>query len=735
MSLPTIPYTAPAPTPARHLRERMEASELMFYWRSVYRRKWWILAFAVLAAILAALALTQVIPTYRATVTLLVEQGRAQIVSIDEVYSGVSANREHYLTQAELLRSPALAANVIRKLGLTTHPEFDPRQAQPSFWRRTFVPGADREPAYWTEENVQSAVLAEFLRRVSVEPVRLSQLVKVGFDAMDPELAARIANTIAELFIQRDIDVRQGMTQNASNWLAERLIELKRTLDESESALQQYREREGMLDLQGLAQSGASRQIEVLSLAAEEARQRRSEAEIAYRQIKSGGVNLHAHPVVLGNPVVERMKGLEAEAERRLGALAGRYGPDHVRMVQAEKDLVQARTNTRRAVEAAVASFAKEYEVASANERAVQRSLSSAKSSVQNINRREFRLEALERDVATNRQIYERFLNRYKETSAVPAAQTGVVARVIDPAIPPGLPYKPPKQRIIQAAFLLALLLGIVAAVLRERVDNTIRSAEDVEEKLGLQTVAVLPLLPSHAGRAAGRHYLDEPSSPFSEAVRTARTSILLSSIDEPSKVLLVTSSLPGEGKSAFAINLALAHAQTKKVLLLEADLRRPSIADHLGLDRNKPGLADLFAGTARFLECVQRVEGSTLYILPCGSIAPDPTELIASERFKLLLERLSAACDIVVVDSPPIHLVSDAVVLSTMVTDVLFVVQADSTPYPVARRAIRALEGAGASMLGAILNQFDASKADRYQGAYAGYVKDYGYVGPVKAT
>ena len=149
-------------------------------------------------------------------------------------------------------------------------------------------------------------------------------------------------------------------------------------------------------------------------------------------------------------------------------------------MVQAEKDLAQARASTRRAVEAAVASFVKEYEVASANERAVEKSLSSAKASVQNINRREFRLEALERDVATNRQIYESFLNRYEETSAAPVAQNGVIARVVDPAIPPGVPYKPPKQRIIQAAFLLALLLGVIAAVLRERVDNTIRSAEDV---------------------------------------------------------------------------------------------------------------------------------------------------------------------------------------------------------------------------------------------------------------
>jgi capsular exopolysaccharide synthesis family protein len=287
--------------------------------------------------------------------------------------------------------------------------------------------------------------------------------------------------------------------------------------------------------------------------------------------------------------------------------------------------------------------------------------------------------------------------------------------------------HKPRKGRVVQIAAALGLLLGAIMAILLERIDSTLKTAADVEEKLGLPTVAILPLLADTPGRSAGRHYLDEPHSVFSEAIRTARTSVLLSAIDEPSKILLITSSVPSEGKSSFAINLALAHAQAKKVLLIEADLRRPSVVEHLGLDPGKPGLTDLFAGTATFLQCLQRVEGSSLYVLPSGPSPANPLELISSERFKVMLDRVAAACDIVIIDSPPVHLVSDAVVLSTMANGVLFVVKANTTPVQVARRVIRTLQSAGGNVMGVAINQLDFTQADRYYGAYTGYSKVYG--------
>jgi len=698
--------------------------ELLFYWRSIYKRKWYILAFAVAFAVIASVAVSFVTPVYRATVTLMVEQNRASVVSVDEVYSGVSASREHYQTQTEILKSPALAVKVVERLNLTSHPEFDPRQRKKSFWMSL---GAKPAPdgAAWTEERLQATVLRDFMGRISVEPGRFSQIIKVSFDAADRVLAASIANALAEAYIANDLDTRYRITQQASNWLSERVGVLKQNLDESETALQRYREKEGLLNTRDLAQGGATSQFESLSRAASAARQRRLEAEHSYNQIQNARDHPESLPAVIGNPQVERLKELEAGAERRLAALSSRYGPDNVRVVQARRDLDVARENTRRQTRQVIAGIRQDYETASANERATNRMLGSATGSIRDINRKEFQLEALERDVTSNRQIYERFLNRYKETTAAPTGQNSVVARVVDPAIP-GWLYKPQKGRITQIAFVLGLLLGALIALLRERIDTTLRSADDVEEKLGLPTVAILPLLSGNRGKLAGRCYLDEPGSPFAEAIRTARTSILLSAIDETSKTLLITSSVPGEGKSAVSINLALAHAQTKRTLLIEADLRRPSVVQQLGLDPTSPGLAEIFAGEASFAECIQRIEGSSLYVLPVGKRPEDPLEMIGSARFKVFLERVAKACEIVIIDSPPVHLVSDAVVLSTMATGVIVVVKADSTPAPVARRVIRTLQDSGANVIGVALNQLNLKKADRYYGAYAGYSKEY---------
>lgn len=704
-----------------------EPMELALYWRAIYKRKWWLIGAALLLAVATGAAVSLVTPMYRATVTLMIEQNKAKLVSIEEVYSGVSPNREHYQTQAEMLRSPALASKVIEKLGLTTHAEFDPRQRKRSSWGGWF--GGDdvqTAAATWPEARAKEAVLTDFVNRITIEPVRLTQLVKVGFDASDPELAARIANAVAETYIDADIEIRARMRQRGTDWLADRLSDLKGNLENSERALQQYREREGLPDTKGLAQSGVVRQLEVLSGSLNVATEARIEAEANHRQMRDAKDRLASSPVVLRNAGVDRLKDLEGLAERKVAELSERYGPEHARLAQARAELAQARENTRRGMQNVAASFAKEYQVAQANERAAERALAGAKGSVQQMNRKEFQLEALEQDLTTNRQIYEKFMNRYRETRASGDVQGGVVARVIDPAVRPGSPYKPRKREIVGGGFVAGLLLAAIAALLLERLNSTVKTADDVEEKLGLPTLAIVPLLEGDAAAQAGRHYLDFPSSVFAESIRTARTSILLSAIDASSKILLVTSSVPSEGKTSFAVSLALAHAQAKKTILIEADLRRPSISKQLGLDSTKPGLTSLFSGEASAAECIQRVEGSSLYVLASGPTPENPLELLSSERFRLLIERVASACEIVIIDSPPVHLVSDAVILSTLATGTVFVVKADETPYPVVRRSVRALHDAGTPIIGVALNQLDFAKADRYYGAYTGYSKEY---------
>ncbi len=448
----------------------------------------------------------------------------------------------------------------------------------------------------------------------------------------------------------------------------------------------------------------------------------RAETESAYKQVKNAEADLESLPVVQKNPLVARMKEVVADHERKVSELSNRYGKEHVKMIQAVAELKQAKENLRLQVEQVAAGLEREYEVARANEAALAEAVGETKRTIQGSNRKEFQLTALESDVAANRQIYDLFLNRFKETNAASDMQSGVVARIVDPAVPADSPVRPNKLQAILIAFALGLFIGVIAALLLERLDNTVKTTEDAEEKLGLPVLTSIPLLEEEQSSGAGRHYLDQPKSIFSEGIRTARTGILLSAVDCLNKVLVVTSAVPGEGKSTFAINLALSHAQTRKVLLIDADMRRPSVSRNLDLDASTPGLSALVTGQARLNKCIQTIEGSSLHIVGVGGIPPNPLELLLSKKFAELIESLRLQYDLVIIDSPPVQLVSDAVVLSTMATGVVFVVKADATPHQVSRRCIRTLLAAGANMIGVALNQLDFSKADRYYGAYTGY-------------
>jgi capsular exopolysaccharide synthesis family protein len=359
-------------------------------------------------------------------------------------------------------------------------------------------------------------------------------------------------------------------------------------------------------------------------------------------------------------------------------------------MIQAQAELKQAKENLRRQIQDVVVGMEREYEAARANENALAGEVAEAKGTIQGSNRKDFELTALERDVTTIRQIYDMFLGRFKDTSAAGVMQNGVVARVVDPATMADRPAKPKKLQVIFIAFVLGLFLGALVAVLLERLDNTVNRPK-MPRSLGMPVLTTVPLLDIEQGQNPAHHYIDEPKSVFSEAVRTARTGILLSAIDCPNKVLVVTSSVPGEGKSTFAINLAISHAQTKKVLLIDADMRRPTVGKTLGLDSGKPGLSMLVSGSATLESCLQTIEGSSLSILTAGAIPPNPLELLLSQKFKETLDALSEQFDVVIIDSPPVQLVSDAVVLSTMATGV-FVVKAESTPYQIACRCVRTL-------------------------------------------
>lgn len=732
------------------LQERLQAAELppggadtldiVEYWRAISKRRWSILGLTILVAILTALVVSSLRPLYRSTATLLIEHGKAKIVSIEEVYSQGMVQNEYYQTQVEILKSDELVRKVAQKLKLATHPDFDPRQAQPGWSARLLSFGGSERPASMSDDDVTKSVVADIKRDLDVQLVRNSQLVRIRFSAYDRELAAKVPNALADAYIEGDLEARMAMTQKASDWLRERLGELRAKVDTSEKALQDFRDREHIVDVKGLAMSGASRQLEELTKSLVEAHQRRAEAESAaalVQQVKSGKaqVSFDSVPAVLRSPIVQRMKEQEADADKRLSDAAKRYGPEHPKMIQARAELEAAKENTRRQIETVVAGLSKEYEFARANETAVERALAQSKADIQGLNRKEFQLGILERDVQQNRNLYEMFVNRLKETTAAGDLQS-TIGHVVDPATVPAGPYSPNKKQAIVIAVVATLLLSALAALLLDRLSNTVNSTTDVETRLGMPVLGVLQRirkLGKKGGFISELAFFNDSQSTFAEAVRTVRTSILMSALDDPRKVVVVTSSVPEEGKTTLSFNLACALGQVKKILLVDGDLRRPKIARLVGRDMRAPGLADLVAGQAQVSQCVFFDERAGIHILPSGTVPPNPLELLSSKRFADVISKLKEAFDVVIVDSAPLQLVSDAQVLSQFATSVIYVVRADSTPYQVAQNGLKKLRRVGAPLLGVVLNQLDLEKAEKYYGEYSGYksysgYKKYGY-------
>jgi capsular exopolysaccharide synthesis family protein len=722
---------AGSPNPASE-----QVIDLVEYWRAVAKRRWAILGLTVVTSVLAFLIVSNMRPVYRGTTTLLIEQGKNKVVSIEEVYSQGLIQREYYSTQVEILKSEELARKVVKKLNLASHPDFDPRQSPPGWFKRVLgleVPIASAQAA-------ENSAVSKLRQALQVQLVRNSQLAQISFSSYDKQLAASVPNTLSDLYIESDLEARMAMSQKASEWLRERMAELKVKVDSSEEALQSYRDREHIVDTKGLAMSGAGKQLEELTRSLVEARQKRADAESAYslvQQIKMGRAtaNYDSIPVVLRNPLVQQMKGVEAEAERRLSDAAKRYGPEHPKMIQAKAELESARENTRRQVEVVVAGLSKEYEQARANEVAVERALAQSKADIQGLNHKEFQLGVLERDAQQNRNLYDMFMNRLKETNATGDLQT-TIARVIDPANIPSRAYFPNKEQIVGVTAGVTLIVAALLALLLDRLANTLNSTSEVENRLGVPALGVLQKVKGFTkkkGLVSELAFFNDTQSTFSEAVRTVRTGVLMSNLDDPHKVVVITSSVPEEGKTTLSFNLACALGQVKKVLLVDGDLRRPKIGKLVGRNSKAPGLADLVAGQAQVSQCVFFDEKAGIHILSAGTVPPNPLELLSSRRFEDVLTKLKDAFDIVVMDSAPLQLVSDAQVLSQFASSVIYVVKADSTPYQVAQNGLKKLRRGDAPILGVVLNQLDIERAERYYGEYSGYksyrgYKKYGY-------
>lgn len=712
------------------------------YWNTVKRYLWRILGLAFFLTILVALLVLSITPRYIATASLLIEAEQANVLSIEEVYGLDSSRKEYFETQFEILRSRQIATKVARELTLYDNPLFnvDLLQQNKSGLSNTldslkgllpFLPQAEdgilsEEQAF--NRRLNYAVL-QLMNNVTIKPLKNTQVVEISFESEDAQLAAQIANTFADVYIESYLEAKLDMTSKATSWLNESLQGLRLKLNEAEKNLSDFYEREQLVDIDGVV-GLASEQLQQLSDQLIEAQVLLQRTRSIYEQVNQAGAGieeLSSLPEVLNHPSIQSIKREEVVAQSKVSELREVYGPKHPKMIAANAELNSIQQSIQKQVAVLISGINTEYRSAQSKVQKLTQDVEQAKAEFRKLSSLENQRKGLQREVDTNQQLYNSFFTRLKETDQLGGFESAN-ARVLDAAVAPTQAAKPKKALIIVAAFVLSMGFGVFLALALEALNAGIRSVDDVERKLGQRMLGIIPWQAhKKSENLALRHFFDKQHHMFSEAVRTLRTSLQLLNLDKPSQTILVTSSVPKEGKSTVSINLAFAIGQLNKVLLLDTDLRRPTLAKQFDLPGFQPGLANLIAGTHSLDECIVTDEQSGVDLICSGSVPPNPQELLASDQFKELMSALKTMYDYIIVDSAPTQAVSDAVVVSKLCDSVVYVVRADSTSHKVINTGLSRFLQIGNRVDGVVLNQVDLKKAKK-TGEYSGFYDQYGY-------
>ncbi len=719
-----------------------ESPRLLDYWNIILKRRWAVLTCLLIVFTTVAIGTFKEKPLYAGRVLIEINPEEPQVLSFQQIaQTGPSWDIQSYReTQYRILRSRSLAERVVRDLRLYQYPEFyqshnylglvtkDPKE----------IPSAsDPNPPDPNSDAYRNS-LSNFMKMMGVSPVERSNLVEVSFYSQDPSLAARIANQLGEDYIDQNLQVKWNEALKASEWLSGRLVELKSKLKSSEDALQAYAAKNSILFIQNAvsaqAQSMANARLEQLEEEYTKAQADRAKKEALYSLIQAGKVQ--DLPGTLDNRLIQTLEQTLSDLKREYSELTATVKPGYPKAMALKKQIDTLQANLDRQKQALTQNISQEYEAASTREKYLSTLISQQEQLVDVVSQKTIQYNILKREVDTNRSLYDGVLQRMKEAQ-VAAGLNASNIMVVDPAQVPKGPSKPRVVFNLALGFILGLSLGIGLAFFQEYLDNTLKTPDEVESLLRLPSLGLIPSIhlngSSKQGLATlgngsnGSYGLALQKNPMAaEAFRSLRTSILLSANPIP-KILLVTSALPGEGKTTTTVNLGATLASLgSKVVIVDCDMRRPSCHRATGV-KNSPGFVQCLTGRVQLSEAILPVDGvPNLSIIPCGPIPPNPAEVLSSPLTAELLKRLLAEFEYVLVDSPPILSVADSRILATITDAVVLVTRAYETPYEVVRRARALLYGAGARILGVALNDVNIHK-ESYGGKY-GYYQQYGY-------
>ncbi len=722
------------------------------YLRILVRRKWLLIAVTFTVLVFALLQVSTTTPIYSARVTLQIDPEDAKVLPYQEIaQAGVQSRLTYYVwTQAEIIKTREVARRVVRRLNLGEVPAFiEPIRRGLVLDLFSGVTGALRglfgnrsAPETVDTSPSEEGLVSRLIGQLSVRALRNTRLIGVSCNSPSPELAAEICNALAEEFIEQHLKSKYDATIRATDFLRKQLDDLKIRVEESEESLIKYAQAKNIVNLNERETINRKR----LSDLNDELT--RAEAELIVQTARhqaAQSTTAGAFSEALKDERIRELEARIADLEGELASLSDRYGPAWPAVKEASLNLGEVRRQLERAKTQAVAGASSRYRLALERRERLAAAFNQQRQIVDRLNEDSIQYRYLKRDTEANKELYDGLLQRLKEAGVAAGLKSSNI-RVADYAVVPGGASSPRKTRSALLGLMCGIVLGIGAVFLAEALDNTIKSSDDVVQQLGLPALGVIPTLTAE-GADRGKHLLRRgargdrngagPILATSgsqalrgrawEAYRSLRTSLLLSHSGTPPQAILVTSALPGEGKTTTVANTALAMAQTGgRTVIVDLDMRKPTLGQTFGAENNG-GMSSYLSGNSDLSSQIQKTGLPNLYLLTAGPPAPNPPELLGSPRMAKALELLREYFTYIVIDSPPVLELSDALVLSRQVDGVIVVARGGKTPRQALRKASDQLQALGAQILGVLINDVDVRRSEYgYPYGYYGYHGGY---------
>jgi succinoglycan biosynthesis transport protein ExoP len=718
--------------------DRGSAAEQLPDLRRVYAmflRRWRLLAAVAVLIFVAVVVFTmRTTPLFTATANVMLDVRKQQVVDFQSVESGLPADTSVVDTEVEVLKSRQLAERVVSALRLDRDPEFNHALAPPGMLASvvggigevlTSGTPVDAPRTKTAQQRAHERIVDAVLERLSVKRAALTYIINVSFTSHDPAKASQIANAFADKYLTEQLEAKFQATQRANDWLNQRLSELRGQVQSAEAAVQQYKA------AHGLVSAGASSltEQEISSynqqVAQARAEQAGDEAVLASaKQQLAQGSNGEDLGAALDSPVILQLRTQRAQISAKVADLQTKYGPRHPDLLKAQRELADLDSQIHEEIQRIISNLQAKAEASRRRTGSMETSLGSAKGTLAANNAATVGLNELQRNAEALSSLYDSFLNRFKQTSTEPGMDQSD-ARVVSWAKIPTKQSAPNIPLNLALGLVVGLGAGVAAALLAELLDTGLTTAEDIEQRLELPHLGSLPLLSSlgEAGSALPVDFIvEKPLSSFSESFRALRASIRFARVGEAAKIVLLTSSLPGEGKTTTSICLGRSAAMAgDRVVILDCDIRRRNISRLIGSEPSQ-GLVEVLNGQAKLQDALLQDKASGAYILPLAKASFTPKDVFGSDAMDSLLAALRNQFDLVILDSAPTLAVADTRVLASKADAIIFLVKWRGTPLRAIESSLKTLSASGGYIAGVALSLVNMKEQSRYGYGDPGY-------------